>query len=146
MEPISENPCGSSEIFSDIRKSARFSGNPFRYSKIHPVLRRSFQTFENLSGSPNILLDIRKSAWFSEDPVGYSNIHPVLQRSKRIAALLFFFGWLMDCYAVCAVPALNSMIIHHSGAEMRQPDQIRDARRLLPKNAEVFTNRSLVDA
>ena len=141
MADIQRRRCGA-----HIRKSVRIFGDLFRYSKIRPVLWKSFQIFEDPSGSPEILSDIRKSVWFSEDPVGYSNIHPVLQRSKRIAALLFFFGWLMDCYAVCAVPALNSMIIHHSGAEMRQPDQIRDARRLLPKNAEVFTNRSLVDA
>ena len=34
------------------------------------------------------------------------------------------------------------MIIHHGGAGMRQLDQIRDACRLLPKDAEVFTHRT----
>src|SRR5262245_21025080 len=76
---------GSPKILSDIRKSARFFGDPFRYPKIRPVLRRSFQISENPSGSSEIFSDIRKSVRLFGDLFRYPKIRPALRRSFQIS-------------------------------------------------------------
>jgi len=76
-------------------------------------------------GDPN--LSFQFSVQIFENPPRSSEI----QKDRSIAVLL---SRLMDCSTICAVLVLNSIIIHRSDAGMRQPDQIRDAWGLLPKN------------
>src|SRR5215471_8732613 len=144
---------GSSKILSDIRKSERLSGDLFRCPKIRSVVRRSFQISENPIGCPEISSDIRKSDRLSGDLFRYSKIRAVVRRSFQMFENPPSSSEIQKDRSIAVLLSLADGLLHrlrgsriefHDHPPRRRRDaptrQIRDARRLLPKNAIVFTH------